>query len=136
MNDANDLLAGLTGEATAVVSEAMTAPRVGSGSVAVLATPMMVALMEAAAVACVEAKLEPGTASLGTHIDVSHSAPTPVGGRVTTRARLEAVEGRTLTFAVTAEDDHGPIGSGTHVRVVVDVARFTAKLALRRKQGV
>jgi predicted thioesterase len=110
----------------------MTAPAVGSGSVAVFASPMMIAAMEAAAVAAVERHLAPGEASLGTHIDVAHSAPSPVGARITARATLTAVEGRTLRFEVEARDEREAIGRGMHTRVIVDAVRFEAKVAAKR----
>lgn len=120
---------GLEGEASAVVTEDLTAPAVGSGTVAVYATPSLVALMERAAVACVEARFAPGQASLGVHLEVSHTAATPPGQTVSARAVLTAVEGRKLTFAIEARDTVEPIGKATHTRIVVDAARFQAKLA-------
>src|ERR671938_1744119 len=89
---------GLHGEAGLVVSAEHTAPRVGSGAVSVLATPVMINLMEAAALAAVERLLPQGHQSLGTRLDVGHYAATPVGMRVTAEAELVAIEGRTLTF--------------------------------------
>jgi len=124
MNVTEALKAGLTGEAELVVGEEHTAPHVGSGKVHVLATPVMVNLMEAAALAAAERFLPAGHQSLGTHLDVRHIAATPVGMRVRARAELVAIDGRNLTFRVTAEDEREPIGDGTHVRVVVNVARF------------
>lgn len=119
---------GLTGKAERLVEAAQSAAHVGSGSIEVFATPMMIALMEAAAVDCVERLLPPGCVSLGTHVAVSHAAATPIGARVSATARLEAVEGRTLRFCVEARDARGPIGDGTHTRVVVEKSRFLAKL--------
>jgi len=115
---------GLTGEASLVVAEAHTAPHVGSGKVRVLATPVMVNLMEAAALDAAERYLSAGYQSLGTHLDVRHIAATPVGMRVTARAELIRIDGRHLTFQVAAHDERELIGDGTHVRVVVNVARF------------
>lgn len=120
---------GLEGRAEARVTEPMTAPAMGSGRVAVYATPAMVALMEQAAVACVEHRLAPGAASLGVHIEVSHRAATPPGLAVWAKATLTAVDGRKLTFAIEAHDSHELIGTATHIRVVVDAARLLAKLA-------
>jgi len=122
---------GLKGHTHAVVTEAMTAPQVGSGTVHVLATPMMVALMEAAAVQCVEHLLPAGHASLGTHLDVAHIAPTPPGIEVTATAELVAVDGRKLTFRIDASDARQLIGRATHTRIVVDTHRFAERLAAK-----
>jgi fluoroacetyl-CoA thioesterase len=119
---------GLTGTTEIVVGPEHTAPFVGSGRIAVLATPVMINLIEAAALAAVEHLLPPGHQSLGTHLDVSHVAATPVGLRVTASAEVIGVEGRTITFRVEARDEIEPIGSGTHQRVVVSVARFDERV--------
>ncbi len=119
---------GLTGHAELVVGTNDTAPRIGSGRVAVLATPVMIGVIEAAALDAVEHLLADGKQSLGTHLDVSHLAATPVGMRLTASAELVAVEGRQLTFKVRAEDETDLVSEGRHTRVVVDVARFDARL--------
>jgi len=124
-----DLKPGLQGHATTVVSDALMAPAVGSGTAAVYATPSMVALMEAAAVDCIERHLAPGQASLGVHLDVSHTAATPKGLTVSATATLTAIDGRKLTFAIEARDSMEVIGKALHTRVVVDAARFAAKVA-------
>jgi predicted thioesterase len=118
----------MRGEASLVVGTNDTAPRIGSGRVPVLGTPVMITLMEGAALACVEHALPPGYQSLGTHLDVSHIAATPVGMRITAEAELVGIDGRRLDFAVSARDEADLIGEGRHVRVVVDVARFEARL--------
>jgi len=115
---------GLIGTAELIVGEQHTAPHVGSGKVRVLATPVMVNLMEAAALAAAERFLPDGHQSLGTHLNVRHIAATPVSMRVSARAELVKIDGRNLTFRVTAEDERELIGDGTHTRVVVNVARF------------
>jgi predicted thioesterase len=115
---------GLEGHAELVVGEEHTAPRIGSGLVRVLATPVMINLMEAAALDAAERLIPPGHQSLGIHLDVRHIAATPVGMRVRATARLTAVDGRTLKFSVEAHDEKDLIGDGTHQRVVVNVARF------------
>lgn len=120
---------GQTGSAEIVVAETHTAPFVGSGRVHVLATPVMINLMEAAALACVEALLPEGHQSLGIKLDVSHTAATPVGMRVTATARVVAVEGRRVVFAVDARDEKETVGEGVHERVVVNVSRFDERLA-------
>lgn len=130
-----ELRAGLKGEAELVVGEEHTAAHVGSGRVHVFATPLMIALMETAAVAAVEDALAPGQQSVGTRLDVRHLAATPVGMRVRATAELVKVDGRTLTFRVAAVDDKEPIGEGTHVRALVDAARFDARLQAKLDQA-
>lgn len=115
---------GLTGTAEIIVGTSDTAPRVGSGAIPVMATPVMINLMEAAALDCAEAHLEPGQQSLGTHLDVSHIAATPTGMRASAKAVLTRVEGRNLQFEVSAHDEEGLIGEGSHTRVVVNAERF------------
>lgn len=91
--------------------------------------------MEMAAVAAIEQHLPSGTTSVGTHLEIAHLAATPVGMRVTARAELTAVDGRRLTFHVTARDDLELVGEGTHTRVVVDVVRFQERLAAKGASG-
>ena len=122
------LPAGLTGTAELVVGEHHTAPRVGSGRIRVLATPVMINLIEAAALAAVEQSLPEDHQSLGTHLDVTHVAATPVGMRVRATAEVLKVEGRTVYFRVRAEDERELIGEGTHERVVVNVNRFDERV--------
>jgi fluoroacetyl-CoA thioesterase len=124
---------GLTGTADLIVAPEHTAPRIGSGRIAVLATPVMINVIEAAALTAVEHLLPAGHQSLGIHRDVRHFAATPVGLRVTARAEVTAVEGRTITFRVEARDEREVIGDGTHERVVVNVARFDERV--QRKAG-
>ena len=128
MPDLSDLKPGLTGTADLLVGPEHTAARVGAGLIAVLATPVMINVIEAAALACAEHLLPAGHQSLGTHLDVSHIAATPVGMRITAAAELTAVEGRTLVFRVTVRDEAEAIGEGTHRRVVVNVARFDERV--------
>jgi len=124
---------GLKGVAELVVGEQHTAPRIGSGRIRVLATPVMINLIEAAALAAVEHLLPPGHQSLGIHLDVRHFAATPVGLRVTATAEITAVDGRTISFRVEARDERETIGDGAHERVVVNVARFDERV--QRKVG-
>lgn len=133
MADYTHLKLGTIGTAELVVAPEHTAPRVGSGRIAVLATPVMINLIEAAALACVEHLLPEGHQSLGIHLDVQHFAATPVGMRVTATAELTGVEGRRLSFRVLARDEVEPIGEGTHERVVVNVDRFDQRV--QRKAG-
>lgn len=128
MADIGALRLGLKGSAELVVGEEHTAPKVGSGRVHVLATPVMINLIEAAALAAVEHLLPPGQQSLGTRLDVSHTAATPVGMRVSAEAELIRIEGRLLTFRVLAADAVEPIGEGTHQRVVVTLDRFDLRV--------
>jgi predicted thioesterase len=122
------LVPGLRGEAELVVGDEHTAPHVGSGRVKVLATPVVINLLEAAALAAVEHLLPAGQQSLGTDLAVRHFAATPVGMRVHAEAELVAVDGRTLRFRVAARDDREPISAGTHERVVVNVDRFDQRM--------
>ena len=119
---------GLTGHAEMVVGTNDTAPRVGSGRVAVLATPTMINLIEEAALAAVEHLLPAGKQSLGTHIDISHVAAAPVGMMVKAEAELIEVNGRKLLFAVRARDEMDLIGEGRHERVIVTAASFQARI--------
>jgi predicted thioesterase len=128
MIDLSKLTLGLTGSAHLMVAAEHTAPSIGSGKVPVLATPVMINLIEAAALAAVEHLLPEGHQSLGIHLDVRHFAATPIGMRVDATAELTGVDGRTLTFAVEARDEKEPIGGGSHQRVVVNVARFDERI--------
>lgn len=124
---------GLTGTSTLRVAPEHTAPHVGSGRVAVLATPVMINVVEAAALNAVEHLLPEGHQSLGIHLDVRHFAATPVGLLVTATAEVIAVEGRTITFRVEARDECEAIGEGTHQRVIVNVARFDERVQRKLK---
>ena len=122
------IAAGTTGTASIIVGDEHTAPRIGSGQIHVLATPVMINLFEAAALAACEHLLPAGHQSLGTHLDVSHIAATPVGMRVTATAEVLSAEGRTIKFRLKAEDERDVIGEGTHERVVVNVAKFDLRV--------
>ena len=123
---------GLTGEAITQVTRELTARHLGSGAVAVFATPEMVRLMERAAVRALADHLAPGQQSVGTLVNVRHLAATPEGATVTARAELIAVDGRRLTFRVTAHDGVDTIGEGTHERALIDLERFEAKVAAKQ----
>lgn len=131
MPDFSKLQAGLTGSATMLVTQQRLATTMGSGNVPVFASPMLVAAMEAAAVDCLDGQLPDGYESVGVHLDVAHSAPTPLGFTVTATATLTAVDGRKLAFDVAAHDGVERIGSGTHSRIIVDTPRFFARLAAK-----
>jgi len=122
------IVAGLRGSVSITVGEEHTAPSIGSGKVRVLATPVMINLIEAAALDAVEHLLPAGYQSLGTHLDVRHIAATPVGMRVTATAEVVRVEGRTVDFRVEARDERELIGDGTHQRVVVNVSKFDQRV--------
>jgi predicted thioesterase len=127
--------AGLSGTTEITVAHEHTAPFVGSGRIEVLATPVMINMFEAAALAAVEHLLPAGHQSLGIHLDVSHTAATPVGLRVTATAEVIHVEGRTITFKVAARDEFEEIGGGTHRRVVVSVERFDERVQRKVRGG-
>jgi fluoroacetyl-CoA thioesterase len=129
----SDLQPGLEGDASVEVTDAVAASSVGSGTVAVLATPEVAALVERAAVAALEGVLDDGRTSVGSRLELDHLAPTPVGGRATARVRLETVEGRRLEFAFEVTDGSGTVARGRHVRVVIDAERFMA--AARERLG-
>lgn len=131
MADFSHLTPGLSGTFTMPVTPERLATVVGSGNAPVFASPMMVTAFEAACVACVEHLLPNGFQTLGTHLDVAHTAPTPEGLTVTATASLTSVLGRKLTFAVTAHDGTETIGSGTHTRIIVDTPRFLARVAAK-----
>ena len=116
------------------VTEADTAACVGSGSLPVLATPVLIAWMEAAACSCCGELLEEGTTSVGTEMNMRHTAASPAGMKVTVTAELTAVEGRMLSFRVMAEDAAGPIGEGTHTRAIVRSERFMEKTNAKLSQ--
>jgi fluoroacetyl-CoA thioesterase len=128
MTDFSALKVGLGGTAGITVGEEHTAPRIGSGRVHVLATPVMINMMEAAALDAIENLLPPGHQSLGTHLDVGHYAATPVGMSLRASAIVTKVDGRTVEFRVEAFDDKERVGDGTHTRVVVNVERFDQRV--------
>jgi fluoroacetyl-CoA thioesterase len=123
-----DLKPGLVGEAVLVVQATHTASHLGSGGVEVLATPVMIALMEEAARTSVDSKLEAGQMSVGVNLNVSHLAATPIGMQVTSRAELLGVDGRKLTFKVEAYDEKEKIGEGTHTRAIINLERFMSRV--------
>jgi predicted thioesterase len=135
MVDLTRITPGLTGTASLVVAPEHTAPFVGSGRIAVLATPVMINLIEAAALKAVEHLLPAGHQSLGIHLDVRHVAATPVGLRVGATAEVTKVEGRTISFRVEARDEREPIGGGAHQRVVVSVERFDERVQRKLRGG-
>ncbi len=133
MSSPATLAPGAAGSAQLTVAPEHTAPHVGSGRVPVLATPVVINLLEAAALAAVEHLLPEGHQSLGVQLDVRHFAATPVGMRVEAQAELIAVDGRMLKFRVSARDEREPISDGTHERVVVNVARFDRRMEAKAR---
>ncbi len=119
---------GLTHTSLMEVTPDKTAVSAGSGDMDVLSTPWMTALMENAAMLAVKPVLKMGETTVGSMIQTTHLHPTPAGATITATATLTEVDGRRLTFAIKAEDAHGTIGEGTHVRYIVDRQRFLHKL--------
>lgn len=122
------LQTGIKGESKVTVNENNTALRMGSGDLEVFATPSMVALMEHAAMTAVAPELPEGSTTVGALMNTTHIKPSKMGACITATAELTAVEGRKLTFRVTAADEDGVIGEGEHIRYIVDRAKFMAKL--------
>ena len=124
----NAVKAGLKGRVDLTVGDEHTAPSIGSGAIHVLGTPVMINLMEAAALDAAEHLMPKGHQSLGIHVDISHVAATPVGMKVHATAEVTAVEGNRIRFRVEAHDEAEIIGEGTHERVVVNVERFDKRV--------
>lgn len=122
------IIVGMKGEAFNVVEREDTAYEVGSGSLLVYATPCMVALMEGAACEAIAPSLPDGKTSVGIALDISHISATPVGLEVRAEAEVTAVDGNTITFQITAYDETGKIGEGTHKRAIVSSQRFLEKV--------
>lgn len=120
----SELKPGLTGTASLTVADQHTANSVGSGTAGVLATPVMINLIEAAALNAIEAHLPETSQSLGIYLEVSHVAATPVGMKAYATAELVKVDGRHLEFIVNARDEIEEIGAGSHHRIVVNVEKF------------
>jgi len=128
MDFAEILKPGLAGYKTEIVTEKNTALALGSGGLAVFATPAMVALFEAAALSAVDHSLPPGWSTVGTEVNIRHISATPRGMNASARAELISIDGRMLSFKVEAFDDAGKIGEGTHVRFIVENEKFLAKV--------
>lgn len=126
---------GAKGEHRATVTPAHSAQALGSGSLPVLATPALVAWLEAAAVAALAAHLPPQQSSVGVALDVRHLAPTPIGGQVVAEAEVIEVDGRNITLKVQAWDETERIGEGLHRRVIIDPARFMERVGQKAPSG-
>jgi predicted thioesterase len=135
MEDKKGIFIGKTATATATVTEKNTERAVGSGSLDVFATPMMVALMERAACECLAEALEPRQTSVGTSVDIEHIAASPLGAVITATAMVADIDGRKIEFEVAANDSKGEIGYGKHTRVIVDGERFMEKVRKRGGDG-
>ncbi len=119
---------GIKGRREQTVTPEMSAARVGSGLVEVFATPMMVALVEQTCLESVLPHLEDGQGTVGTLVNISHVAATPIGMRVWCESELVEVDRRRLVFRVKAYDECGLIGEGTHERFIIDTAKFMEKI--------
>ena len=123
-----EITIGMKGSAETTVERQDTALEVGSGDLLVYATPCMVALMEGAACEAIAAALPEDKTSVGTLLNISHIAATPVGMDVRAEAEVTEVDGNTITFQITAFDETGKIGEGTHKRVIITSQRFLDKV--------
>lgn len=119
---------GITYTSTIIVSPEMTASAVGSGDMPVLATPMMMALMENAAMQAVACYLPDGTTTVGGHIESSHLSPSKVGAEIKATATLTKVDGKKLYFNIKATMGDTIIGEGNHLRFIVEREKFMSRL--------
>ena len=122
-----EITVGMKGEVSTTVEREDTALEVGSGSLLVYATPCMVALMEGAACEAIEEAMDENKTTVGTELNIQHISATPVGLDVRAEAVVTAVDGKVITFEITAWDEAGEIGKGTHKRVVVPTQKFLEK---------
>ena len=111
-----------------IVKDSLSAENVGSGDMPVLATPMMIALMENAAMLAVKDSLEEGMTTVGGHIESSHLAPTKIGEKVMATAEVTKVDGKKIFFKISAYCGETFLGEGTHLRFIVDRQKFLARL--------
>ncbi len=122
-----EITVGISGQASSLVEREDTAYEVGSGSLLVYATPCMVALMEGAACEAISEAIPEDKTSVGISLSISHISATPVGLSVRAEAEVTEVDKNIITFKVTAYDESGIIGEGTHKRAVVSVQKFLDK---------
>ena len=123
---------GMIGKAQVAVCPENTALSMGSGALEVFATPALVALAEKTCWTSIQEALEPGQGTVGTELNLQHTAPTPLGMTVHCESTLTEINGRSLTFAVKLWDDKGTVGEGTHKRFIIDNDRFQAKANSKR----
>ena len=126
--DTNGLRVGLIGEAKGTVSSEVTARKMGSGAVEVYATPAMIALMEAAALAAIDPHLPAGEVTVGIEVSVRHISATPVGEGITAMAEITRIDGKRVHLEVRAWDERELIGVGNHVRFIIEAADFEQRL--------
>jgi len=124
----NDIQSGIAEEETFVTGEEQSALMVGSGSLPVLATPVLITTLEVISHRLLEERLPQGTSSVGISVDVQHLAPTPMGMRVRLRSQIHDIDGRRVTFSVQAWDSQELIFSGQHTRAVIDINRFLKRV--------
>ncbi len=129
-----EIVVGMKASTEIVVGTRDTAHHVGSGKIKVLATPVMVMLLEEAALNAVENYLPPGHQTVGTQLNISHIAATPVGMRVVAHAEVVELAGRKIIFKVWAEDESERIGEGTHERIIVELERFDKRISLKAEK--
>ena len=123
------VMIGMKCQLEQVVTQELTAAAIGSGMLPVFGTPFMAAMMENAALTALQSSLEEGQGSVGTHLDIHHDAPTPIGMKVWAEAEVIGVSenGKMVDFKVSAWDEKGPIGGGTHTRAIINSQRFLDK---------
>lgn len=119
---------GIKGKKELVVKEEHTAKHIGSGTVLVLATPMMIALMEQTCLWSIKSYLEEGQGSVGVHVDISHDSAAPLGSTVWCESEVIDIDRRKITFKVTVYDKDGVVGHGTHQRFIIDERKFGDKM--------
>ena len=124
---------GIKGTKTVTVNESNTAKTMGSGTLDVFATPALIALMEETCWRSVADRLEDGCGTVGTLLEIRHTAPTPIGMDVTCESELVEVDGRRLVFTVQAHDAKGLVGEGRHERFVIQNEKFQAKANAKRE---
>lgn len=128
-----ELKTGIRNSSAITVTEDMTAASAGSGGQPVYSTPHMIALMENTAWASVEPFMDEGRTTVGTHLDISHLSASPVGAHITCESELIELDGRRLVFKVSAVDDAGLIGEGTHERFIINIEKFMARTGAKLK---
>lgn len=126
---------GLEGQESVVVTREITVAHFHPQMPEVYGTPFMIYLMEVAATNAIQPYLPPGCTSVGTVVNVQHLAATPIGRTVTAKAKVDSMTERTVTFTVESHDGQELIGSGTHTRAVIDLARFNRQLEFKRSQA-
>ncbi len=128
-----ELKTGIKNKNEITVDSSLTADTWGSGGLPVYATPAMITLMEQTAWSSVEPCMEEGKSTVGTHLDVSHLSASPVGAHITCETELVEIDGRRLVFKVSASDDAGLIGEGTHERFIITKDKFMARTEAKLK---